>query len=119
MRKDVVKKVTILYTLLIVIISLIPVPQIPFPEISLFQWDKFFHLFVYLVMSVMWITFGFLQTKKFKWSYLFYVFFIGLLIEFFQLILPIGRYFEIADIIANGLGILLGFSISYLYILKN
>ena len=119
MRKNVIKKVTILYTLLIVIISLIPIPQIPFPETSLFQWDKFFHMLVYLVMSMMWITNGFLNTKKFKWSYLLNVFFLGLLIEFFQYILPIGRYFEIADIIANGLGILLGFLISYSYLLKN
>ncbi len=119
MRKDVIKKVTILYTLLIVIISLIPIHQIPFPETSLFQWDKFFHTLVYLVMSMMWITNGFLNTKKLKWSYLFNVFFLGLLIEFFQYILPIGRYFEIADIIANGLGILLGFSMSYYYLLKN
>tara|TARA_B100001059_G_C17408280_1_gene367184 strand:- start:146 stop:367 length:222 start_codon:yes stop_codon:yes gene_type:complete len=70
-------------------------------------------------MSMMWITNGFLNTKKLKWSYLFNVFFLGLLIEFFQYILPIGRYFEIADIIANGLGILLGFSMSYYYLLKN
>ena len=119
MRKNVIKKITILYTLLIVIISLIPIPHIPFTETSLFQWDKFFHLLVYLVMSIIWITNGFLNTKKFKWFYLLYIFFIGLLIEFFQYILPTGRYFEIADIIANGLGILLGFSISYLYILKN
>ncbi len=119
MRKDLIKKVTILYTLLIVIISLIPIPQIPFPETSFFQWDKFFHTLVYLVMSMMWITNGFLNTKKLKWSYLFNVFFLGLLIEFFQYILPTGRYFEIADIIANGLGILLGFSMSYYYLLKN
>ena len=119
MRKNVIKKVTILYTLLIVIISLIPIPQITFPETSLFQWDKFFHILVYLVMSMMWITNGFLNTKKFKWSYLFNVFFLGLLIEFFQYILPTGRYFEIVDITANGLGILLGFLISYSYLLKN
>ena len=119
MFKDVIKKVTILYTLLIVIISLIPIPHIPFTETSLFQWDKFFHLIVYLLMSIMWIINGFLNTKKFKWSYFFFIFFIGILIEFFQHILPTGRFFEIADIITNGLGILLGFSISYLYILKN
>ena len=119
MFKDVVKKVTLLYTLLIIIISLIPIPHIPLRETSFFQWDKFFHLLVYLIMSLMWITNGFLKTKKFKWSYLFYVFFIGLLIEFFQFLLPNGRCFEIEDVIANGLGILLGFSISYLYIFKN
>jgi|TARA_B110000305_G_scaffold239688_1_gene308197 VanZ family protein len=115
----VLKKVTFLYTVLIIIISTIPIPQLPFPKFELFQFDKFLHLIVYLIMSVMWLILGFLEIKKIKWSYLALVFFIGLITEICQGILPIGRYFEIADIIANSLGILIGFSISSLYILKN
>ena len=113
------KKVTFLYTVLIIIISTIPIPQLPLPKFELFQFDKFLHLIVYLIMSVMWLILGFLEIKKIKWSYLTLVFFIGLITEICQGILPIGRYFEIADIIANSLGILIGFSISSLYILKN
>tara|TARA_B100000768_G_scaffold131195_1_gene121890 strand:- start:4312 stop:4668 length:357 start_codon:yes stop_codon:yes gene_type:complete len=115
----VLKKVTILYTILIIIVSIIPIPQLPFPQFELFQFDKFLHLLVYLIMSVMWLMVGFLEIKKVKWSHLTLVFFIGLITEICQGILPIGRYFEIADIIANSLGILVGFSISSLYILKN
>ena len=64
------KKVTIVYTLLIIFISLIPLPQLPFPKFDLFQWDKFFHLLVYLIMSLMWLRLGFFQTNSLKYSYL-------------------------------------------------
>ncbi len=113
------KKATIIYTLLIIFISLVPIPRLPLPKFDLFQWDKFFHLLVYLIMSLMWLRLGFFQTNSLKYSYLIIVVLIGLITESLQGLLPIGRYFEIADIIANFFGILIGLALTKLYIFKN
>ncbi len=113
------KKITLLYTSFIILISIIPIPKLPLPEFNLLQWDKFFHLIVYLIMSFMWLRLGYLKSKIFKWNYVFIVILVGFFTELCQGILPLGRYFEIADIIANFIGIFTGTSISYFYIFKN
>ena len=113
------KNITIFYTVLIISFSLIPIPKLPFPEFNLFQLDKFIHLVVYLIMSFMWFRLGFLESNKIKWNYFFLVLCIALITEILQGVLPIGRYFELADMIANCIGILFGFIISYILIVKN
>jgi len=111
------KIITISYTALIICVSLIPIPQLPFPEFSLS--DKSLHLIAYFIMTVMWLRLGFLESNKIKWNYFFLVLLTALTTEILQGVLPIGRYFEIADMIANCIGILLGIIISYIYIIKN
>ena len=111
------KIITISYTALIICVSLIPIPQLPFPEFSLS--DKLLHLIAYFIMTVMWLRLGFLESNKIKWNYFSLVLFTALITEILQGILPIGRYFEIADMVANCIGILLGFIISFIYIIKN
>ncbi|MAU64186.1 MAG: hypothetical protein CMC38_07610 [Flavobacteriaceae bacterium] len=111
------KKITLLYTLFIICISLIPIPKLVFPGFSIS--DKSLHLIAYLIMSIMWIRLGFIESKKIKWNYFLLVLSIALITEILQGILPIGRYFEIADILANCIGLLLGFGVSYFYIIKN
>ena len=111
------KKITICYTLLIICVSLIPIPKLPFPEFSLS--DKSLHLIAYFIMSVMWLRLGFLESNKIKWNYFFLVLFTALITEILQGVLPIGRYFEIADMVANCIGIVLGIFVSYIYIIKN
>ena len=119
MDKAFFKKLTILYTLSILLVSIIPIPKLPFPEFNLFEWDKFFHLCAYLIMAIMWIRLGFLETGDLKWNYIKIVIFIAIITEFCQGFLPIGRYFEIADIIANMTGILIAFFLSKIHIFKN
>ena len=104
------KIITISYTALIICVSLIPIPQLPFPEFSLS--DKSLHLIAYFIMTVMWLRLGFLESNKIKWNYFFLVLLTALTTEILQGVLPIGRYFEIADMIANCIGILLGIIIS-------
>jgi len=111
------KKITIFYTALIICVSLIPIPKLPFPEFSLS--DKSLHLIAYFIMSSMWLRLGFFESNKIKWSYFFLVFSTALITEILQGVLPIGRYFELADMAANCIGILLGLIISYIYIIKN
>ena len=67
----------------------------------------------------MWIRLGFLETGDLKWNYIKIVIFIAIITEFCQGFLPIGRFFEIADIIANMTGILIAFFLSKIHILKN
>lgn len=119
MDKALLKKLTILYTLSIFLVSIIPIPKLPFPEFALFEWDKFFHLCTYLIMTITWIWLGFLETSRFRWNYIKIVIFVAIITEFFQGFLPIGRYFEIADIIANMTGILIGIFLGKSFILKN
>ena len=119
MDKALLKKLTILYTLSIFLVSIIPIPKLPFPEFVLFEWDKFFHLCAYLIMTITWIWLGFLETSRFRWNYIKIVIFVAIITEFFQGVLPIGRYFEIADIIANMTGILIGIFLGKSFILKN
>jgi len=110
------KKITIFYTGLIICVSLIPIPKFPFPEFSLS--DKSLHLIAYFIMSVMWLRLGFLESNKIKWNYFSLVLFTALITEILQGILPIGRYFEIADMVANCIGILLGLLLTSFIIIK-
>jgi len=111
------KKITIFYTGLIIFVSLIPIPKLPFPEFSLS--DKSLHFIAYFIMSVMWLRLGFLESNKIIWNYCLLVLFTAIITEILQGILPIGRYFELADMIANCIGILFGVIISYILIIKN
>jgi glycopeptide antibiotics resistance protein len=117
--KTLYKKVTLVYTLLIVIISLIPIPDFPIPEFKLFELDKFIHLSMYYVMSIMWIRLDYFNENSFPFKSLLLVFIIASLTEFLQGVLPIGRYSDWADFIANSTGILIGILTYRLYFSKN
>ena len=119
MDKALYKKVTLVYTLLIVIISLIPIPNFPIPEFKLFELDKFIHLSMYYVMSIMWIRLDYFNESSFPFKSLLLVFIIASLTEFLQGVLPIGRYSDWADFIANSTGILIGILTYRLYFSKN
>ena len=119
MDKTLYKKVTLVYTLLIVIISLIPIPDFPIPEFKLFELDKFIHLSMYYVMSIMWIRLDYFNESSFPFKSLLLVFIIASLTEFLQGVLPIGRYIDWADFIANSTGILIGILTYRLYFSKN
>ncbi|MBT4062739.1 MAG: VanZ family protein [Flavobacteriaceae bacterium] len=119
MDKTLYKKVTLVYTLLIVIISLIPIPDFPIPEFKLFELDKFIHLSMYYVMSIMWIRLDYFNESSFPFKSLLLVFIIASLTEFLQGVLPIGRYSDWADFIANSTGILIGILTYRLYFSKN
>ena len=120
MGKTLFKKVTFTYTFLIIIISLIPIPgNFPFPEFKLFEFDKLIHLSMYFAMSIMWIRLESYSNSSFPVKSLLFVLLIASLTEFLQGILPIDRYSDWADFIANSSGILLGIVAYSLYISKN
>ena len=112
------KKITLLYVFFVIIVSLVPIPKLPFSSAHLFETDKLLHFFIYFIMTLMFLRVGFLESKKIKRFYLLLVFLIGFIIEIFQGILPTERYFEFADIIANSFGIISGYLICYFILLK-
>jgi VanZ family protein len=109
---------TLIYTLLIVIISLFPIPNLSLPEFKLLELDKLIHLSMYFVMSILWMRLQSFNNSYFPWRNLLIVFLIASLTEFLQGVLPVGRYSDWADFIANSVGILLGIIAYSLYISK-
>jgi VanZ family protein len=101
-------RATLIYTLLIVIISLVPIPNLSLPEFKLLELDKLIHLSMYFVMSILWMRLQSFNNSYFPWRNLLIVFLIASLTEFLQGVLPVGRYSDWSDFIANSVGILLG-----------
>ena len=118
MGKPLFLRATWIYTLLIVIISLVPIPNLSLPEFKLLELDKLIHLSIYFIMSIMWMRLQSFSDKFFPWKNLLIVFFIASSTEFLQGALPVGRYSDWADFIANSAGILLGIIAYSLYISK-
>jgi VanZ family protein len=109
---------TLIYTLLIVIISLFPIPNLSLPEFKLLELDKLIHLSMYFVMSILWMRLQSFNNSYFPWRNLLIVFLIASLTEFLQGVLPVGRYSDWADFIANSVGILLGITTYSLFFSK-
>ena len=118
MLKKNLSLIVFLYTTSIIIVSLVPVPNLTLPKFNLLQLDKLFHFIVYFVMFL-----GWKESKIFKKDRLYFkcsliVFSVGLFIEILQGTSFIERYFELADLLANSLGILFSYLIFVLYPLK-
>ena len=118
MLKKNLSLIVFLYTTSIIIVSLVPIPNLTLPKFNLLQPDKLFHFIVYFVMFL-----GWKESKIFKKDRLYFkcsliVFLVGLFIEILQGTSFIERYFELADLLANSLGILFSYLIFVLYPLK-
>ena len=118
MLKKNLSLIVFLYTTSIIIVSLVPVPNLTLPKFNLLQPDKLFHFIVYFIMFL-----GWKESKIFKKDRLYFkcsliVFSVGLFIEILQGTSFIERYFELADLLANSLGILFSYLIFVLYPLK-
>ena len=96
----------IFYTLLIVILSLIPIPE-TIPRFKLFEMDKLIHLILYLTFIMVWGLYLFKSRFSLKLLLSISILF-GLFLEFLQHILPFGRYFDWGDFIANSTGAIIG-----------
>jgi len=107
----------LLYTIAIIIISLIPIPNLPLPEFNLLH-DKLFHFLMYFVMFLGWKKSNFFKEDKYFIKSLVIVFLVGLFTEFLQGTEYIERYYELADLLANSIGILFSYLIFVLYPFK-
>ena len=107
------QKFTIFFTSLVIIISLVPLPELPLKNFILK--DKLMHLLTYFLLCTLWIRFGYIESKALHSKYIYFVIIIAVFTEILQGILPINRHFEILDILANLLGIFMSLSLSYLF----
>ena len=103
------------YTFAVIILSLIPIPNLKISEFDLFQPDKLVHLFMYFIMLFGWVKSKFFNESTLKFKSLIFVFFVSFSTEILQDVSFIQRYFEIADLAANTIGILLSYVTFVLY----
>ena len=103
MDKKTISKAAFYYTLTLIILSLVPYPDIGLPKFKLFELDKLIHFSMYTIFIIIWGLKSDNKTKILIFSILF-----GLGLEILQHILPFGRYFDWGDFIANSLGVLFG-----------
>ena len=106
---------SLIYTLLIFFISLIPLPNIIIPDFNLFQPDKLVHFVIYFIMLYLWLKSNSLKENKFRLKSLILVLFISSFIETLQGTSFIKRHYELADLIANSVGILFSYIVFVLY----
>ena len=103
MDKKTISKAAFYYTLTLIILSLVPYPDIGLPKFKLFELDKLIHFCMYTIFIIIWGLKSDNKTKILIFSILF-----GLGLEILQHILPFGRYFDWGDFIANSSGVLFG-----------
>ena len=106
---------SLIYTLLIFFISLIPLPNITIPDFNLFQPDKLAHFIIYFIMLYLWLKSNSLKENKFRLKSLILVLFISSFIETLQGTSFIKRHYELADLIANSVGIIFSYIVFVLY----
>ena len=116
MDRRYISKITIYYTLFLIILSLIPVQDLSFPKFQLFEIDKLVHFIMCFSLTILWC----LASESFyksNFKLLLSMIFFGFVLEIFQHILPYGRYFDVGDLLANSIGVIFGIIILY-YIKK-
>ena len=106
---------SLIYTLLIFFISLIPLLNITIPDFNLFQPDKLAHFLIYFIMLYLWLKSNLNKENKFRLKSLTLVLFTSFFIENLQGTSFIKRYYELADLIANSAGILFSYIVFVLY----
>ncbi|MGQ7868782.1 VanZ family protein [Sunxiuqinia sp. sy24] len=101
--------VTFLYLGIIVLLSLLPVKDLP--KVPLFPGaDKLIHAGMYFVLSIL-ILWSFHTSKVARWKLYGFVIGWGLLMEILQILMRSGRQFSLLDIIANATGVVLGIAL--------
>lgn len=103
------------YTLSIIILSLVPVPNLKIPEFNLIQADKLIHFVMYFIMLLIWVKSNILNDSSLRLKTFLVVFLISVSLELLQGTSFIKRYFEVADLIANSFGIILSYGLFVLY----
>ena len=112
MDKKFISQSAVYYTLILVLLSLIPVPDLGLPRFKLLELDKLIHFIVYLIFALIWgLKIENFSDRKIEIST--YLILFGLGLEIFQHLLPFGRYFDLGDFIANATGVLFGVFILY------
>ncbi|PDH51146.1 MAG: hypothetical protein CND00_03640 [Cryomorphaceae bacterium MED-G14] len=107
------KYFAITYSIIIVIISLTPIPEST-PRFKFFEIDKLIHFIIYLIFVISWGFVFNIKNLSLIRLLLFSIIF-GITLEFLQDLLPFGRYFNFYDILANMAGVIIGIIILHFY----
>ena len=112
MDKKLISQIAVYYTLILIILSLVPIPDLGLPRFKLLEFDKLIHFIMYLIFALIWglKIENFLERKMEISAYLILF---GLGLEILQHLLPFGRYFDLGDFVANSIGVLFGIFILY------
>lgn len=91
------------------------IPTSAAPKVGIEHFDKAIHLIIYFIFVLIWATYLFKFYKKINYVNLFLalLFIYGIVIEILQERFIPTRSFDFWDIIANTLGILIGFVLWY------
>ncbi|WP_299127393.1 VanZ family protein [uncultured Winogradskyella sp.] len=99
--------VTIAYTVLLLVYSLVNISSVPSLGSS-FD-DKIYHFIAYVGLAFLWITYFKFFHKQHRLKYVFLgVFLFGVLLEMVQHQLNTNRTFDVFDMLANCLGVCFG-----------
>ena len=112
MDNKLISQIAVYYTLILIILSLVPIPDLGLPRFKLLEFDKLIHFIMYLIFALIWglKIENFLERKMEISAYLILF---GLGLEILQHVLPFGRYFDMGDFLANSIGVLFGVFILY------
>ena len=110
----------IIWAAVIGLLCLTPASQMPKFDLGYpFYSDKFLHLFFYAVLTLLLIQglgkqTEFIKLRLFNYRYAIIIAIsYGIIIELLQLLIP-GRSFDLLDILANGIGTLVGMFFFYI-----
>ena len=112
MDKGYIYKIAVYYTLFLIILSWVPLPDFGYHRFQLFEIDKLLHFIMYFSLTILW----YLAAQNFfksNFKLLLFATFFGFVLEILQHILPFGRYFDLEDLLANSLGVIFGIIILY------
>ena len=112
MDRRYIAKIAVYYTLFIIVLSLIPVPELGLPKFQLFEIDKLVHFIMYFSLTILW-SFAAKNFYNSNFKLMLFAIFFGFVLETFQHMLPFGRYFDLGDLLANSLGVIFGIIILY------
>ena len=103
--------VALIYTLSILILSLIDLHDIKIIELE--SSDKVYHTFSYTLMVLFWMVHYKLKFKTINFKHFFVlilsVIVFGIIIEYLQLFLTSYRSFDWWDVLSNTIGVIIGF----------
>ncbi len=112
MDKKLISQIAVFYTLVLILLSLLPVPDLGLPRFKLLELDKLIHFIMYLILAMIWgLNIENFSKRKIEISI--YLILFGLGLEILQHVLPFGRYFDFGDFVANSIGVLFGLFILY------
>ena len=112
MDNKLISQIAVCYTFLLILFSLIPVPEFNIYRFKFIEIDKLIHFIIYLILAIIWgLKIENFSKRKIEIST--YLILFGLSLEILQHVLPFRRYFDLGDFVANSIGVLFGVFILY------